>query len=187
MDPNSPILLTDRWFSSVVFLRCRGPVIRWQEACFLMWRPQKPGVAQLRFCAAQDFSAFLPAGKSEEHNTVAVLLRPNSAIGGIVSRQLHSLNPDPNVDRCSVRVRGVACQKGRDVCTSQVFCLSSDQRSGSLSVPIARPISSADVLPPNHPQPPLGVSISKGVDARQLGGRNCLPTHRPRTRRRRAP
>ena len=106
-------------------------------------------------------SAFLPVGGSEEHKGWLCSSDPGNALGGIDSRRLHSVNTDRDVDRYSVRARGVARQEGRFADNLAVFTFSSDQRSGSLSVPITLPISGAEMACPKNPQLPSGISISK--------------------------
>jgi hypothetical protein len=75
-------------------------------------------------------------GDSEEHKWCLCSSEPNSAIGSIVSRRLRSVDTDRDVDRYSVRARGVARQETRSAFILAVTSFSSAQRSGSLSVPI---------------------------------------------------
>ena len=79
----------------------------------------------------------------------------------------------PERRSCSVRAHRVVRQETRSAFSLSVFSFSSAQRSGSLSVPINPPISSADVVWPNHPQLPSGISITKeyGRPVRMCGNR----------------
>jgi hypothetical protein len=77
----------------------------------------------------------------------------------------------PRSDGCNLLTgewcRSAVRQEGRDAWSFATLTLSSDQRSGSLSEPITRPVSSADIWRPTTPNCPPESRRAK-VEAQQL-------------------